>query len=67
MGWGRPAPLRCELNLLDSPYGAGWVNKESLCRVLLVNFNNQQFSVRCQHVLIQLFGEMFLTVGCLDS
>ena len=30
MGWGRPAPLRCELNLLGRSYGAGWVNKESL-------------------------------------
>ena len=29
MGWGRAAPLRCELNLLGSSYGAGWVNKES--------------------------------------
>ena len=27
MGWGRPAPLLCELNLLR-PCGAGWVNKE---------------------------------------
>ena len=30
MGWGRPAPLRCELNLLGRPCWAGWVNKE-LC------------------------------------
>ena len=30
MGWGRPAPLLCELNLLGRPYGAGWINKESL-------------------------------------
>ena len=28
-GWGRPAPLQCELNLLGSPCGADWVNKES--------------------------------------
>ena len=28
MGWGRPAPLWCELNLLGRPCGAGWVNKE---------------------------------------
>ena len=28
MGWGRPAPLRCELNLLGRPCGAGWVNKD---------------------------------------
>ena len=28
MGWGRPAPLRCELNLLRRHHGAGWVNKE---------------------------------------
>ena len=28
MGWGRPAPLRCELNLLGRPCGAGWLNKE---------------------------------------
>ena len=30
MGWGRPAPLLCELNVLGRPCGAGWVNKESL-------------------------------------
>ena len=28
MGWGMPAPLRCELNLLGRSCGAGWVNKE---------------------------------------
>ena len=28
MRWGRPAPLRCELNLLGRPCGAGWVKKE---------------------------------------
>ena len=28
MGWGRPEPLLCELNLLGRPCGAGWVNKE---------------------------------------
>ena len=35
MGWRRPSPLLCELNLLSRPCGAGWVNKESagpLCR-----------------------------------
>ena len=30
MGWGRPAPLRCELNLLGRSYGACWMNKASL-------------------------------------
>ena len=29
MGCGRPAPFECELNLLGSPCGAGWVNKRS--------------------------------------
>ena len=28
MGWGRLVPLLCGLNLLGSPCGAGWVNKE---------------------------------------
>ena len=28
MGWGRPAPLRCELNLPGRPCWAGWVNKD---------------------------------------
>ena len=28
MRWGRPTPLRCELNLLVRPCGAGLVNKE---------------------------------------
>ena len=30
MGWGTPAPLCCELNLLGRPCGAGCVNKESV-------------------------------------
>ena len=29
MRWERPAPLRCELNLLGRPCGAGWVKKEN--------------------------------------
>ena len=33
MGWGRQAPLRCELNLLGRPCGAGWVNKEMISAV----------------------------------
>ena len=28
MGWGRLAPLLCELNLVGRPCGAGWVNKD---------------------------------------
>ena len=35
MGWGKLAPLLCELNLLGRSYGAGWVNKESLAYGLL--------------------------------
>ena len=33
MGWGRPGPLRCELNLLGRPCGARWVNKD-ICKAL---------------------------------
>ena len=35
MGWGRPAPLRCELNLPGRPCGAGWLNKDYIYRGLL--------------------------------
>ena len=30
IGWGRPVPFLCELNLLGCPCGAGWVNKDSV-------------------------------------
>ena len=35
MGWGRPTPLLCELNLLGRPCGAGWVNKDETLRLEL--------------------------------
>ena len=56
MGWGRPAPLLCELNLLDCSYGAGWVNKESVLMATDAFTNKKSSSLNNNLIKIDIMG-----------